>query len=105
MCRIRQLALLLPAVLLVSLASFAQNHTCKQVKVWDTQLPVYPPIARAADMSATALYSSSHGRRKGATDLPGRSQQGRLANARGECSQLSFCQGVWVVRRTPSQTL
>lgn len=52
----RNLSLLLPALLAV-LSVSAQSPPCKPFSMWDTQLPVYPPIARAAHMSATIRFT------------------------------------------------
>jgi hypothetical protein len=54
--QIRNLSLLLP-LLLVVLPVRAQNPSCKPFMMWDTQLPVYPPIARAVHMSATIRFT------------------------------------------------
>jgi hypothetical protein len=54
--QIRNLSLLLPA-LLVALPVRAQSPPCKPFMVWDTQLPAYPPIARAANMSARIRFT------------------------------------------------
>ena len=56
MCRIRRFSLLSCALLLVTLSSLAQTPTCKRLIVRDTRFPAYPPIARAANMSATIRF-------------------------------------------------
>lgn len=55
--RVRRFTLLLPALLLVALPAFSQTPKCKRFMMWDTQLPVYPAIARAANMSATIRFT------------------------------------------------
>jgi hypothetical protein len=57
MCRVHRLILLFFMLLLISLPSLAQAPTCKRFKVADAQVPVYPPIARAASMSATIRFT------------------------------------------------
>jgi len=55
MCR--RSALILLALSLLASPSFSQVATCKRFLMWDTQLPNYPPIARAANMSATMRFT------------------------------------------------
>ena len=54
--RFRILFLVLPA-LLTALSARAQSPKCEPFLMQDTQLPVYPPIARAAHMSATIRFT------------------------------------------------
>lgn len=48
---------MLLAALLLALPISAQSPPCKPFLMWDTVLPAYPPIARAAHMAATVRFT------------------------------------------------